>query len=74
VPIDASAVAQLPKFEVMVQIVIGKDGKVIEAKAITGPKEAYKAAEAAARKWIFPPYLVAGEPTEVSTKISFSKF
>jgi hypothetical protein len=53
--------------------VIGKDGRVIEAKAISGPKEAYKAAESAARKWVFPPYLVAGQPAEVEKKIVFSK-
>ena len=74
VPIDISAVSGLPKFEVLVQIVIGKDGKVIEAKAISGPKEAYKAAEAAARKWEYPPFLVAGQPEEVEAKITFSKF
>jgi len=73
VPIDASSVPGLPKFEVVVQIVIGKDGRGIEAKAISGPKEAYKAAESAARKWVFPPYLVAGQPAEVETKITFSK-
>ncbi len=73
VPIDVSALSGLPKFQVEVQIVIGKDGKVIEAKAISGPKEAHKAAEAAARKWVFPPYLVAGQPAEVDMKISFSK-
>jgi len=73
VPIDVSAVTGLPKFEVVVQIVIGKDGKVVEAKAISGPKAAYKAAESAARKWVFPPYLVAGQPAEVETRITFSK-
>jgi len=74
VPIDASAVSGLPKFEVAVQIVIGKDGRVVEAKAISGPKEAYKAAESAARKWVYLPYLVAGQPAEVETKIMFNKF
>lgn len=74
VPIDISAVGGLPKFEVLVQIVIGKDGKVIEAKAISGPKEAYKAAEAAARKWEYLPFIVAGQPEEVEAKITFSKF
>lgn len=74
VPIDASAVSGLSKYEVVVQIVIGKDGRVIEATAVTGPKEAYKAAESAARKWTYLPYLVAGQPAEVETKITFSKF
>ncbi len=74
VPIDASAVSGLPKFEVVVQIVIGKDGKVIEAKAINGPEEAYKAAESAARKWVYLPCPVASQPAEVETRITFSKF
>jgi hypothetical protein len=74
VPIDASSVSGLSKFEVVVQIVIGKDGRVIEAKAISGPKEAYKAAESAGRKWVYLPYLVGGQPAEVETKITFSKF
>jgi TonB family protein len=74
VPIDISAVSGLPKFEVVVQIVIGKDGKVVDAKALSGPKAAYKAAESAARKWTYLPYLVAGQPAEVETKITFSKF
>jgi hypothetical protein len=74
VPIDISAVSGLPKFEVVVQIVIGKDGRVVEAKALSGPKAAYKAAESAARKWTYLPYLVAGQPAEVETKITFSKF
>jgi hypothetical protein len=73
VPMDFAAVSGLPKFDVVVQIVIGKDGKVIEAKAISGPKQAYKAAESAARKWEYLPFLVAGQPAEVETKIGFSK-
>ena len=73
VPIDPSALSSLPKFEVMVQIVIGKDGKVIEAKAISGPREAYRAAESAARKLVYLPNLVAGQPSEVETIIMFSK-
>jgi hypothetical protein len=60
-------------FVVAVQITIGKDGHVIEAQAISGPKEALKAAETAARKWRYAPYLVAGEPAEVQTKIELSQ-
>jgi hypothetical protein len=58
-------------FTVTLQIVIGKDGRVTSAQGLTGPPEAFKAAEAAARKWRYQPYLVAGEPTEVETKIQF---
>ena len=56
-------------FAVTVALVIGKDGRVIEARAVDGPTGAFAAAEDAARKWIFRPYLVAGEPAEVETKI-----
>lgn len=58
-------------FLVTVEIVIGKDGRVISAHAVSGPPDAYKAAEAAAQKWRYQPYLVAGEPTEVETKVQF---
>jgi TonB family protein len=58
-------------FLVTVEIVIGKDGRVISAHASSGPPEAYKAAEVAARKWRYQPYVVADEPTEVETKVQF---
>jgi hypothetical protein len=59
------------QFLVTVEIVIGKDGSVRSAHAASGPPEAYKAAEVAARKWRYLPYVVAGEPTEVETKVQF---
>ena len=58
-------------FLVIVEIVSGKDGPVISAHAVSGPPDAYKAPEAAARKWRYQPYLVVGEPTEVETKVQF---
>ena len=59
-------------FAVTVEIVIGKDGRVISAHAVTGPPNAYKAAENTARKWLFQPYLVLDQPAEVETKIMLS--
>lgn len=56
-------------FSVTVAIVIGKDGHVQSAHAISGPQNAFKSAEATARKWTFQPYIVLDEPAEVSTKI-----
>jgi hypothetical protein len=56
-------------FHIKLAIVVGKDGHVIEAHAISGPTDAYKAAEATARKWVFRPYLVLGSPVEVSANI-----
>jgi hypothetical protein len=59
-------------FSVTVALVIGKDGHVIDVRATDGPSAAFPAAETAARKWVFRPYLVAGEPAEVETKIMLS--
>lgn len=59
-------------FSIMIQIVIGKDGRVISAHAISGPPKAFKAAEEAVRKWKYQPYLVLGEPAEVETKVQLT--
>ena len=56
-------------FSVTVKIVIGKDGHVVTAHAVSGPSNGYKAAENAAREWIFQPYLVLDQPAEVETQI-----
>jgi outer membrane biosynthesis protein TonB len=57
---------------VTLEIVIGKDGRVASAHAISGPPEAYKASEDAVRKWIFKPYLVLDKPVEVEQRVEFS--
>jgi hypothetical protein len=59
-------------FSVEVEIVMGKDGHVVSAQAVSGPPEARKACEDAVRKWTFSPYLVLGEPVEVETKAMFT--
>jgi hypothetical protein len=56
-------------FSVTVEIIIGKDGHVVTAHAVSGPSKAYKAAENAARGWIFQPYLILDQPAEVETTI-----
>jgi hypothetical protein len=57
---------------VTIAVVVGKNGHVIEAHAIEGPPEAFKAAENGVRKWMFQPYLVMGEPEEAETKVMLS--
>lgn len=56
-------------FSVQVEIVIGVDGHVVSAQAVSGPPKAYKAAESTARKWEFRPFLILGQPTEVTSRI-----
>jgi hypothetical protein len=60
-------------FKVSVEIVVGKDARVISAHAVSGPDKAHKAAEKAAMKWRFDPYLVLGQPSEVETKIELTQ-
>ena len=59
-------------FAVDLEIVIGKNGHVISAQAVSGPPEAYKACEDAVRKWVFPPYLILGKPVEVEQKVTIN--
>jgi len=61
-------------FTVVVEMVIGKDGKVVSAHGVSGPPEAYKGCEDSLKKWVFPPYLVLGEPVEVEYKSGCSAF
>jgi protein TonB len=51
-----------------VQAIVGKDGKVIEARAVSGPVELQGAATGSVRKWEFRPFLVMGEPVEFESK------
>ena len=77
-PINMSSLPQWPAslreqhFTVMVEIVVGKDGHVVSAHAVSGPPEGYKACENAVRKWVFKPYLVLDKPVEVEQKVGSS--
>jgi hypothetical protein len=61
-------------FTVVVEMVIGKNGQVVSAHGVSGPPEAYKGCEDAVKQWVFPPYLVLGEPVEVEYKTGCSAF
>jgi len=54
---------------VSVNIVIGKDGHVLSAHALSNNAEEAKLCEDAVRKWIFAPYLVTDKPVEVESKV-----
>jgi hypothetical protein len=57
-------------FAVGVEFVIGKNGHVISAHAVSGPPEAYKWCEAVIRSWVFKPFFVLDKPVEVEQKTS----
>jgi TonB family protein len=66
--------ADLPKGisgTVMLEVSISKRGNVTSAKAVSGPVELRRAAEQALKEWRFRPYLVAGDPAEVTTTVGF---
>jgi TonB family protein len=51
---------------VVVQIVVGEDGNVISASAVSGHPLLQQAAVAAVRQWKFTPTRLSGEPVKVS--------
>ena len=55
---------------VIMRAVITKDGRVAELRPVSGPKELIPAAVGAVQQWRYKPYLLAGQPVEVSTQIT----
>jgi TonB family protein len=71
-PVYPSTAKQLnASGEVQVAIVISETGRVIEAKAIKGHPVLRRAAEDAARKWVFRPTLLDGEPVRQPGTLTF---
>jgi protein TonB len=56
--------------EVVLQAVIGKDGRIQNLHAISGNPLLVKAALDAVRQWLYRPYLLNGEAVEVETQIT----
>ena len=52
--------------------IIGKDGHVKRLDVITGPGELQGAAYQAVKQWVYRPYLLNGEPTEIDTTITIN--
>jgi TonB family protein len=57
--------------EVKVRIVVSEDGRVLEAKAVSGSALFWRSAELAASKWIFKPAMANGKPVKAEGTISF---
>jgi TonB family protein len=55
---------------VLLQAIIGKDGKVADLRTIGGPPMLLQAAMDSVRSWEFQPFLLDGEPVEVETDIN----
>jgi hypothetical protein len=56
---------------VEVEIIISETGLVVEATAISGRLALRNAAEEAARKWVFAPTILNGEPVRVKSVLTF---
>lgn len=55
---------------VVLQAVIGKDGRIKDLRLISGRKELASAAIGAVQQWRYKPYLLAGNPIEMQTTIT----
>jgi TonB family protein len=55
---------------VVLHAIIGKDGTVHSLNVVSGPAELQRAAIDAVRQWVYKPYLLNGNPTEVETNIT----
>ncbi len=55
---------------IMVDVVVGRDGSVVDVHALNGPDVLGRAAEDALRWWRFEPYTVEGQPVVVETTVA----
>lgn len=67
-PLQLPASLRGQHFSVEVEFVVGTNGHVISAHAVSGPPEGRKACEDSVRKSLFAPYFVLDKPVEVETK------
>lgn len=66
----AIAIAAKIQGTVVLQAIVGKDGRVVEIRVVGGPPMLQLAAIDAVRQWVYEPYLLDGEPVEVATQIN----
>lgn len=57
---------------VVVQVLIGRDGSVKEAKFLQGPFAFAQAATDGVRPWKFKPYILNGHPVSVQTLLTLT--
>lgn len=56
--------------EVVLKAIIAKDGTVRDLSVVSGPEELQHSALDAVHQWVYKPYLLNGQPTEVETTIT----
>lgn len=69
-PVDAKKARIEGK--VVLNVVIGKDGSVLNLKVASGPKELRQSALDAVKQWKYKPFLLNGQPIEVATKVTIT--
>jgi Gram-negative bacterial TonB protein C-terminal/PilZ domain len=69
---DYPAAARPEKLQavILLDVIIGREGSVVETHALNGPEVLAQAAESALRWWRFEPYLVNGKPAVVETTVA----
>jgi TonB family protein len=65
----AGAQARRIQGVVLLHAIIGKDGKIADLEATSGPEVLVPSAIEAVRQWQYRPYLILGRPLEVDTLI-----
>jgi periplasmic protein TonB len=55
---------------VVLEAVVGKDGKVKQVRVVSGQPMLAQAAEKAVRQWQYKPYMLNGQPVEIDTTIN----
>jgi TonB family protein len=67
-----AALLQRIEGSVVLQAVVGKDGRVRETKAVDGNSYLTQAALDAVRQWRYEPYTLNGEPIDMKTEITIN--
>ncbi len=55
---------------ILLDVVVGRDGSVVDMHAVSGPEVLSRAAMDALRWWRFEPYRVEGQPAVVETTVA----
>ncbi len=55
---------------IVLDVVVGRDGSVVDIRAVNGPEVLAQAAMDALRWWRFKPYRVDGQPVVVETTVA----